>query len=763
MKTHIRFIARLLLLMPCGLYAQSEFYNNGSSVSVQSGGLIYVQGEVVNNNAGANTGFITNNGLIQLSGNWTNTSASAALAPTTGTVELYGANQLIQGTQPTRFNYLNLTGTGVKTLGVNTYAGGNTAVLSLNDRPLDLNSNTLIMTNPLPSGITRTSGYIISETAPVPGYGIVQWDLGNAAGGNYTYPFGTFNGDYIPLNITITTPGVQTTTGSINASTYPTVPVPALNNRPMPTGVADLDNNCQTEHSRNMVDRYWVIDAGNYINSPVADKKFTYLDSEWDASGGSSNLISEPELQSLYYASGWTHLAGTENSTANEFDLANNANYGVFTLGLYKELQLQLLDTDSARCYGQNSGAIQFTSTQGYGINTYYWNGASSSDTIRTNLGAGTYTIIAEDIMGCRDTLNNILIEQPLQMLMNVVSDDYSVCANDAIHLVATFSGGIKPYVVNWSGGSSVSAVNGSTLTQTYHPTVSGTYWASFTDAHNCPAVGDTVAINVNALPQFDFSALPQAGCMPLGVSFSLAAPVPTNITNWLWSFGTGANSALATPQYTYYLPGSYNVSLKATSDSGCVNTVSKAAYITVYPKPQADFSYSPETPDYLNPELSFSDQSTGGGGGIHWDFGDGQTTTGIYNPQHIYSDTGNYLVRLIVSSPQVCLDTMVKHLTVYDISVLYVPNAFTPGNPDGKNDLFHVVGTGFYDFHLMIFNRWGTLIFETDDAYKGWDGTYRGTLCQEGVYVYKLVYKPLNGRGKGIDKEKVGHVTLLR
>jgi len=101
--------------------AQSEFYNNGSGITVQSGALIAVQGEVVNANAGANIGLIDNSGLISFSGNWTNTSSSGALTPTLGSVEMIGANQSINGTQPTHFNNLTLLGSGVKTLNVNTY------------------------------------------------------------------------------------------------------------------------------------------------------------------------------------------------------------------------------------------------------------------------------------------------------------------------------------------------------------------------------------------------------------------------------------------------------------------------------------------------------------------------------------------------------------------------------------------------------------------------------------------------------------------
>ncbi|MCW3078528.1 MAG: hypothetical protein JWO32_3137, partial [Bacteroidetes bacterium] len=185
-----RFCVLIILFLGLRSNSQNEFFNSGALVSVQNGGLVYVQGEVINADNGINTGSISNSGTITLSGDWTNNSASSALSPNTGTVELNGAFQLIKGAQPTTFNNLTLLGTNTKQLNINTIVGGTSGVLNLTSRPLDLNSNTLVVTNPLPVAITRTSGYIISETPATPGYGIVQWNVGNNTG-NYTYPFGT--------------------------------------------------------------------------------------------------------------------------------------------------------------------------------------------------------------------------------------------------------------------------------------------------------------------------------------------------------------------------------------------------------------------------------------------------------------------------------------------------------------------------------------------------------------------------------------------
>lgn len=743
------------------IYAQNEFYNNGGGITVQAGALVMVQGEVVNTNAGANIGLINNSGQITFSGNWTNNSTSGALAATTGTVDMTGANQTIMGSQPTRFNNLNLLGSGVKTLNVNTFVGGTSGILALGNRPLDLNSNTLFVTNPVTAAITRSSGYIISETAPFPGYGIIQWNIGNAATGNYVFPFGSLSANYIPLTLNITSPGAQSTTGAISVSTYPTNTNLALNNRPLPTGVNDLNNNCGTEHAPKMLDRFWVINTSNYNTNPVANKQFTYIENEWDPTAGSTNLITENDLQAWYYNAGWTHLASANNSTTNNQTINGNSNYGVFTLGDYKQLNLQLVDVDSVICFGESNGVITFTSNVGYGAPTYSLNGTATTNTVINTLAAGIYTVTGSDIMGCKDTIYSIKVDEPLKLMAGITSDDYSICRNDTLQLTSAFSGGIKPYDISWSTGTTNPAVNSNTLTQIAMPQTDTTYWFDLRDKNNCAVHSDTIEINVNQLPIVDFTADNFEGCQPFTVNFTnLSASTPT-VSSWLWSFGTGTVSTLASPNYTYTFSGTFNVSLEATTDSGCVATMTKQNYILVHPKPKANFNYTPASGiDILNPEVSFQNTSSGYDNAF-WNFNDGSTVIAETNPSHTYADTGVYQVKLVVSTIYNCVDSISIPLKVNEISTMYVPNAFTPDG-NSLNDVFAPSGIQVYDYKMMIFDRWGEKIFESSVLNEGWDGKKGGTLCREGVYVYKIEFKPVNGPAKRRMQEMVGHVTLL-
>ncbi len=98
--------------------------------------------------------------------------------------------------------------------------------------------------------------------------------------------------------------------------------------------------------------------------------------------------------------------------------------------------------------------------------------------------------------------------------------------------------------------------------------------------------------------------------------------------------------------------------------------------------------------------------------------------------------------------------------LTVVVSGALYVPNAFSP-NGDGDNDVFRAEGTGINHFELMVFNRWGQKLFETNDIEKGWDGTVDGELAKSDVYVWKIRYS--EDYKPNIKKTETGHVTLVR
>lgn len=297
------------------------FTNNGAQIT--SSAQVTVKGDV-QHNAGAS---MSNSGIIELTGNWTNNSGNNCFGNSAGTVLLNGSNQSIGGNSATVFNNLTLGGSGTKTLLHDETVGGAyvnaTGILSLSDRFLELNSHQLTITNTSPLAITRSSGFIQSETDPGAGYSFVKWMTGNApAGAAYSFPFGNIaSNSFIPFNFTISIPG-NGASGSISAATYPTDPTQSPNNRPLPLGVNALLNTGGTENADKTVDRFWLLHANDYITPPVSTLTFTYRDGDWMTG---TNAINEANLQSQKLnGNTWSYpMMGWDNPAANSVTVSN--------------------------------------------------------------------------------------------------------------------------------------------------------------------------------------------------------------------------------------------------------------------------------------------------------------------------------------------------------------------------------------------------------------------------------------------------------
>jgi len=251
------------------------------------------------------------------------------------------------------FNNLSLLGTGNKTLLRNETVGGGYAgpagILALNDRYLDLNSNRLTVLNGSTAAITRTSGFIQSESLPASGYSYLQWNIGNApAGAAYSFPLGNIStNSYIPFNFNVSTPG-NSSSGYISVATYPTDPMQLPNNRPLPLGVNALLNTNGVENADKTIDRFWMIHAGDYITKPVATITFTYRHTEWL---GGNNTIDEDDLQAQRLIGiTWQYpMTGWDTPANNTVTVSNVSSYDtIWTLADNKSpLPVSLLSFDA--------------------------------------------------------------------------------------------------------------------------------------------------------------------------------------------------------------------------------------------------------------------------------------------------------------------------------------------------------------------------------------------------------------------------------
>ena len=182
---------------------------------------------------------------------------------------------------------------------------------------------------------------------------------------------------------------------------------------------------------------------------------------------------------------------------------------------------------------------------------------------------------------------------------------------------------------------------------------------------------------------------------------------------------------------------------------------------IEVKRSPEADFIFNPEKPNIVFPKISFTNNSKYSSY-YQWEFGTGDISN-EFEPQYTYRDTGLFNVLLIAIANNNCADTTYKSLYINSDINIFFPNAFTP-NGDGTNDEFF--GKFLYpnfikNYTMRIWDRWGGLVFESDDPTETWYGSKfnSGAILPQGVYVYKYYYTSPSGKIFKGD----GFVTLIK
>lgn len=415
-------------------------------------------------------------------------------------------------------------------------------------------------------------------------------------------------------------------------------------------------------------------------------------------------------------------------------------------------------------CLNQVTQFTDNTQIAGGSVVTWDWNlngnqlsGNSPSYTF-TQEGSFPVTLVVESDHGCVDSIQQNVVVNPLPVAAFNFSNVCEGVPHQFTDASTLTTGNINQW--QWDFG------NGQTSSQQNTSVNYGSEGIFTTQLIVLSAFGcsDTISQEVIAypLPEVSFLGDVLEGCEPHTVNFQDLSTIPSGtITGWNWDFGDGGNSAQQTPSYVYQQYGLYDVALTLTSDNNCVSSVSLDDYIRVYPKPAANFTWSPQQL-YINKNVAtFGNQTTGGQSYV-WDFGDGFGST-VENPTHGFpvTDTGTYVVTLVATSDFGCIDSIRKNITVLPSPTLYLPNSFTP-NRDGLNDIFIVEGQGLVSGEMLIFNRWGEELahIKSPDLFvSGWNGLDKnGNLYPQGTYAYRItVYDIFNQ-----EYSLFGHINLL-
>jgi gliding motility-associated-like protein len=395
---------------------------------------------------------------------------------------------------------------------------------------------------------------------------------------------------------------------------------------------------------------------------------------------------------------------------------------------------------------------------------------------------SGTYTDLYFNAVGCDSVVITMLTIHPLANTVNEIdlcqgqvyqegNSEYSESGtyNDSYQtthgcdsIVTTVLTVLEPQEVT----NEVSICEGEVyFEQDSAYSNTGTYMDSYQNTYGCDSTVITI-LTVNPLPIVLLDTEPAEGCESFEVTFENQAN-NTGDLSYAWSAGNGQTSTEESPTFTFSGTGSYFVTLSLTSASGCVSTTSGSQVVLVHSGPQASFTASEEE-THVNTNIEFQSTSSADVVSYQWAFGDGSTGTAS-SISHSYTDIGTYDVTLAVTSEWGCQDEVTQTILIHPEYTLLIPNAFTPnpnGPSDGSYDITSSSNQVFFpfaeyvdEFEMFIFDRWGEQLFWSRNINEGWDGYFKGRMCQQDVYSYRVKVKFINGKRI----QELGTLTLFR
>ncbi|MEZ4844273.1 MAG: PKD domain-containing protein [Bacteroidia bacterium] len=398
-------------------------------------------------------------------------------------------------------------------------------------------------------------------------------------------------------------------------------------------------------------------------------------------------------------------------------------------------------------CFGKNLVPVD-KSTIGNGevISGYLWylNGTLASSVKSPTLtgatvGNNTVRLNVSSTKGCTNSKVQNVEVYPLPKASFTYQD---TCLNDltSFNSTSTVSSGSLTSI-NWEYNDAVQDA-GSSVSRTFSAPAEYSMKLVVVTNNGCR---DSIikTFSIAPLPVIDISASPTSGCQPFRPSFTNNSSISSgSIASYSWDFGDGNSATGVNPGHTYTVPGSYSVTVDAVSNAGCKSSLATPINIDVLAKPTAAFSFTPDEPSLLNPDISFINESSADATSFDWALSNGATFTSK-DVDYTFPQPGDYIAILIATAGNGCKDTISKAIHVKRDFFVHAPTAFSP-NGDLVNDRFSIYGMfdGVQGYSMEIFNRWGETIYKSENPIESWDGTYKGNPVALGSYPYMVRFR---------------------
>ena len=428
-------------------------------------------------------------------------------------------------------------------------------------------------------------------------------------------------------------------------------------------------------------------------------------------------------------------------------------------------------DAVNAGCSPVNAQLIN----QSEGAASYSWNfddGSMPSNEFQPNHSFVNTTnedmtfevqLIAQSAYGCIDTVSVGVHVYPMPQAEFSVTPVTQTYPNATVG-INNMSLSSDAAVQYWSFGDGAELAGEQPIFHTYNTW--GTYNITLLVDNGFCADAQTEQVQIlspNPVANFTGSG---AGCAPLLVAFD-------NLSNhgagYVWDFGDDYMTSEESPVHVYTRPGVYNVSLTAIGFEGQEHEAIHYATVEVFPTATAAFVFSPSqvvAPDQPVEFINLSDEDATE---FLWTFGDGMVSTEA-NPIYTYTEPGQYDVSLTANNVFNCPSTFIMEQAIEATSggFMEFPTGFTPNNGGSNgggydpasldNDVFHPHHLGIVQYEMVVFNKWGELIFRSTDPYIGWDGYFQGRIARQDVYAWRATAQFSNGHRV----TKAGDVTLI-